>query len=170
MKRFVILLLSFFMCFSTSLADSIDLDSMTNEELLSLRTKIDQKIAIMDKGDVIYEKDGFQIKWLGFADGSSYFKLILLVTNPLDKSIFFNIEHVGFNGIMISCANSFSYEIPAELSFITSSCDLWLFNYEDLGIVGLTLEDISDITMKISIKEQAYSDELMSDTIKFAIK
>ena len=125
----------------------------------------------MDKGDVIYEKDGFQIKWLGFADGSSYFKLILLVTNPLDKSIFFNIEHVGFNGIMISCANSsFSCEIPSELSFITSSCDLWLFNYEDLGIVGLTLEDISDITMKFSIKEQAYSDELMSDTIKFAIK
>ena len=173
MKRlisFVIAALLLFSC-GASLAAGIDLDSMSEEELMDLRTRIDGKITIRDKGDLIYDKDGVQIKWMGFDASSSHIKLILVVTNPYDHSVFFEIEEGAFNGIQVSCANSFSYEIGPGLSFITSSNNCWLFGTEDLALVGITVDDITDVYVKFSMKKEKYDrDNLAGDEIRFAVK
>lgn len=159
-------------CGISAFAEVPSIDGLSQEELLDLRTRIDEKITIADKGTVIFDEDGFTIKWIGFdEDSSSTFKNILLVTNPTPESVYFEITNAAYNGIQISMANSFEYEIGGELTFITSTNNCWLFHYDDLALVGMTLEDITDVRIDFEIKDGDSWDSnvIKSGTMKFAI-
>ena len=147
------------------------LTSMTDKDLMALRTEIDRIIAIRDKGDLIYDKDGIQIKWMGFDNSiDSMFKLILLVTNPYDRPVYFDIEKAAFNGVQLSFSNGFGYEIESGLTFVTSTCNCWLFDIEALSIVNMTLADISDVFIQFSFSNERNGESFFEDTIRFAIK
>lgn len=173
MKRFACLLVVAVLLFScgVSFASGFDLDSMSEDELMDLRARIDSKITVKGKGDLIYDKDGVQIKWLGFDADSYDVKLSLLVTNPFDETVYFDIEEGAFNGIQVSCANSFGYEIGGGLTFLTSSNNCWLFGIDDLTKVGLSVDNITDVYFRFSMKKEMFgSDNLAGDVIRFAIK
>lgn len=159
-------------CGITAIAEVPSIDGLSQEELLDLRTKIDEKITLADKGTVIYDEDGFIIKWIGFdTDSSSSFKNILLVTNPTHDTVYFEITNAAYNGIQISMSNSFEYEIGGDLTFITSTNNCWLFHYDDLALVGMTLEEVTDVRIDFEIKDGDSWDSnvLKSGSLKFAI-
>ncbi len=159
-------------CGISAIAEVPSIDGLSQEELLDLRMKIDARITLADKGTVIYDEDGFTIKWIGFDTSSkSSFKNILLVTNPTPNTVYFEITNAAYNGIQISMSNSFEYEIGGELTFITSTNNCWLFRYDDLALVGMTLEDVTDVRIDFEIKDgnSRSSNVIKSGSMKFAI-
>lgn len=175
MKKFVsmLMVLCLLCCEIVAVAEIPSIEGLTQEELLDLRGRIDAQITIAEKGTVLFDEDGFTIKWMGFDTSSSYdFKNILLVTNPTDKPVYFKIDNAAYNGIQISMSNSYEYEVGAGLTFITSTNNCWLFEYDALKIVGITMDDITDVHIEFSIldSDNWNANVIKSGTLKFAIK
>lgn len=169
----VIMLLLLFVMTSCAFALNDDIDNLTTDQLLELRTKIDTRLAIAELGTVVYEKDGFTIQWIGFdTEDNNNFKLILLVTNPTDNPVWFKIDKVTFNGIQIGMSNAFYFEIAENSTLITSTINFCLFSYKDLNIVGLSPSDVNDLYIKFSFYDGNEWDGkiIFSDSVRIAIK
>lgn len=155
--------------YSENIMSSIE--HMSEEELVGLRARIDGKLLTKNKGDLIFNRDGYQIKWMGFNDDYWDFWLSMLVTNPLNQPVWFRIQQATFNGIQLTMGNTGDKEVGAGATFVTSTKSNWLFSKDDLAILDMKVKDITEVSIKVEFKDGAGSkgNVLIQDTISFAI-
>ena len=151
---FLIICLGLFIA-SGSLAASkpVDISKLSKEELLELRDRINLALDQLEsEDDILYDDKDVTIKWLGFDDKySSSIKHSLLITNKMNKTVYYQITKVAYNGIQIEPANQISMGIEAGMGYITSTnncCLVDISSLEPLGVKGI--DDIKDIYLEVS--------------------
>lgn len=158
MRRIIISILIIALCMtclSTSFAASKlpDISKLSEAELLELRDKINARLdELRESKDILYDDKDITIKWLGFnTDFSPHIKNSLLITNKMNKSVYYGVTKISYNGIQVTAANSFmNMEIEAGMSYLTATNNLNLVDLGGLEAVGIkTVGDITDVYLEV---------------------
>lgn len=131
----------------------IDISKLSREELLELRDRINVRLDELEESkDILFDDKDVTIKWLGFnTDFSPHIKNSLLITNKTNKSIYYGITKISYNGIQVTAANSFmNMEIETGMSYLTSTNNLNLVDLSGLEAVGIkSISDITDVYLEV---------------------
>lgn len=158
MRRIIVSILIICLCMTcviTSFAATKlpDISKLSEEELLELRDRINARLdELKENKDILYEDKDITIKWLGFnTDFSPHIKNSLLITNKMNKSVYYGITKISYNGIQVTAANSFmNMEIEAGMSYLTATNNLSLVDLGGLEAVGIkNVRDITDVYLEI---------------------
>ena len=173
-KVFAVIMAAVILVCGVGLADmpEIDYDSLTQEELVKMREAIDSRIQLVSTGDVVYEKDGYVIKWLGLGNDSQYVYPSMLVTNPNSISVKFRIREIGFNGIQFTVqrVNKSEYVTgPSMTAYVGENFHGFDVELSGMDKLGMTLDSITEVYIDFYFLDAEYN-TLLEDTISIAIK
>lgn len=156
MRRFLILLLTLLLAVPAALAEgtpTIELDSMTAEELLALHSALTTRIAVVSSGDVVYDEDGIIIVWNGLLNHSQdIFKIGCTIYNNTGRDLRFKINAFGVNGIQIGPnVNTSTGELLLDgMAYYTGSYSFWMVK----NVFGeLNMTHAEEISLRIAFRE-----------------
>ncbi|MBR3929673.1 MAG: hypothetical protein IKJ65_11805 [Clostridia bacterium] len=150
LKRIVALCCVLLMSLS-ALSEIGNIDDLTYEELYELHSRIVQKMAVIESGEVVYQQDGFAITWVGFNQWRDYG---LIVTNQSGQDWHFAVIGFGINGIKVDPAsNGASVEFPNGMSLYTAGYNSWLFGREIYDELNIT--HVHEIYVQIGLYEKS---------------
>lgn len=153
MRRILILLLGILLLAAPALAEdapAIDLDAMTQEELLALHSALTTRIAVVNSGDVVYEEDGVTLVWNKLVDTQwSYFNFGFTFYNRTGSDVWFELTGGGVNGIeMGPNSNTGRKHVMDGMAMFTGGYSHWLVTnmLKELG-----MNHASEIYLQVSL-------------------
>lgn len=160
MKRWLILLLCLMMWALPACADEIQLEEMTQAELLELRAAIDARLIAMEMNTVLYDQNGILVTWCGIEkkpdsfDGGYEYQVDLMISNNSGEDIVFDLPVIAINGFVIGKTNDMSKTLDNGLSVMTAATNICFF---DDGILkDSNIEQINDVrgTLRLRTAEK----------------
>ena len=153
MRRILILLLSLLLLAAPALAEdapAIDLDAMTQEELLALHSALTTRIAVVNSGDVVYEEDGVTLVWNKLVDTQwSYFNFGFTIYNRTGSDVWFELTGGGVNGIeMGPNSNTGRKHVVDGMAMFTGGYNHWLVTNM---LKELSMTHASEIYLQVSL-------------------
>lgn len=155
MRRFLMLLLALLLI-PVSLAeeeDSIDLNSMTADELAALHSAVITRLAVLNSGEVVWEEEGITIVWNGLLKHSQdILKIGCTIYNNTGRDLKFEIKAFGVNGIQTGPNVNLSTGVllPDGMAHYTGSYNLWMVK----NVFGeLNMTHAKEISLRIAFRE-----------------
>jgi hypothetical protein len=153
MRRILILLLSLLLLAAPALAEdapAIDLDAMTQEELLALHSALTTRIAVVNSGDVVYEEDGVTLVWNKLVDTQwANFYFGFTIYNRTGSDVWFELTGGGVNGIeMGPNSNTGRKHVMDGMAMFTGGYSHWLVTNM---LKELNMNHASEIYLQVSL-------------------
>lgn len=129
---------------------SIDLDSMTVEELTALHQEIGRRLTLVNSGDVVYDEDGIKICWGKLLDlGGDMFRYGFTMENTTGEDYGFKLSMTAINGMQFRPFwNTDKMRLMNNFALYTGSYHNWMpDNY--LADMGIT--HVNDIYLQIEL-------------------